>query len=104
MELQVWRGACLLSEFILHKKSLFENKTVVELGSGVGLAGMALGGTASTVYLTDNNTQALELARGNIGGIDAGGTTYKYRDLDWCMPPEFLEPREASRTVRQWRD
>ena len=52
--LQLWRGSLLLSDFILEKQSRgeFYNVVVVELGAGIGLAGMVAGRTAKTVYLT----------------------------------------------------
>lgn len=36
--LQVWRGALLLGDFLLHNRWTFENKRILELGSGVGLS------------------------------------------------------------------
>lgn len=41
--LQVWRGALLLADFLLHNRWKFENKRILELGSGVGLTSIAAG-------------------------------------------------------------
>ncbi|XP_055319004.1 methyltransferase-like protein 22 isoform X2 [Sitodiplosis mosellana] len=41
--LQVWRGALLLADFLLHNRWKFESKHILELGSGVGLTSIAAG-------------------------------------------------------------
>lgn len=39
--LQVWRGALLLADFLLHNRLNFADKCIVELGSGCGLSSIA---------------------------------------------------------------
>ncbi len=34
--LQVWRGACLLCDYMLHKQSIISSRHVLDLGAGVG--------------------------------------------------------------------
>lgn len=52
--LQVWRGALLLADFVIYNgKSHFHNKTVMELGSGVGLTSIAAAMFAKCVVCTD---------------------------------------------------
>lgn len=34
--LQVWRGACLLSDYMLHKQDVIRGRHVLDLGAGVG--------------------------------------------------------------------
>jgi hypothetical protein len=34
---QVWRGALVMSDYILHNRELFKDSTVLELGAGVGV-------------------------------------------------------------------
>ena len=36
--LQVWRGSLLLADFLLHNHEDFNDKSVLEVGSGTGLA------------------------------------------------------------------
>lgn len=50
--LQVWRGALLLADYIFSNPSIFEGKNVVELGSGVGLTGIAAAMHAQRVVCT----------------------------------------------------
>lgn len=51
--LQVWRGALLLADLVVHRgAAAFGGATALELGAGSGLAGVVLSRFASTVYLT----------------------------------------------------
>ena len=50
--LQIWRAALLLSDFIIHSQKLFEGKTVLELGSGVGLTSIVAGMFAKEIIST----------------------------------------------------
>jgi len=51
--LQVWRGALLLADFIIWKsKEEFENKTILEIGSGVGLTSIVAGFYAKKIICT----------------------------------------------------
>lgn len=49
---QVWRGAFLLNDFILSNRDLFSNKTILELGSGVGLTSILASVVAKKVVCT----------------------------------------------------
>nr|CAD7437726.1 unnamed protein product [Timema bartmani]CAD7451933.1 unnamed protein product [Timema tahoe] len=64
---QIWRGALLLADFVLHHGSnLLSDRTVLELGSGVGFTSVVAGMFASEVVCTDvNNGGILDLIRGN---------------------------------------
>ena len=52
--LQVWRGALLLADLLLHRgAAVFAEATALELGAGAGLAGLVLAGLGPrSVYLT----------------------------------------------------
>ena len=51
--LQLWRASFYLMDFIIANASLFQNKRVVELGAGLGVASMTASLYASQVYCTD---------------------------------------------------
>ncbi|XP_031776814.1 methyltransferase-like protein 22 isoform X1 [Nasonia vitripennis] len=53
--LQIWRGALLLGDYILSHPEVFQNKTVLELGSGVGFDSIIAGTLAKEVVCTDVN-------------------------------------------------
>lgn len=65
--LQVWRGACLLSDWLLHERRSIRDTDVFELGGGVGLVALAaaLSG-ARTVVCTDGLRAGVELAEANV--------------------------------------
>lgn len=51
--LQIWNGALLLSEFVIHcGNSILHNKNVLELASGTGLVGVVAGMYCSHVTCT----------------------------------------------------
>lgn len=50
--LQIWRGALLLGDYILSYPELFQNKVVLELGSGVGFDSIVAGTLAKEVICT----------------------------------------------------
>jgi predicted nicotinamide N-methyase len=53
---QIWRGALLLGDFVLHHgSSLLQGHTVLELGSGVGLTSIVAAMFASEVICTGDN-------------------------------------------------
>jgi len=50
---QIWRGAFVLSDFILaNAAKVFAGKTVLELGSGTGFSGIVASMVASKVIIT----------------------------------------------------
>ena len=50
--LQVWRGALLLADWVLHNSKLLNGTTVLELGSGTGLTSIAAATAAKEVVST----------------------------------------------------
>jgi predicted nicotinamide N-methyase len=63
----MWEAGYLLGEFILQNPSLFTNKTIVELGSGVGLSGLCLRHVnPKKVYLTDYMDQVMQNCQENM--------------------------------------
>lgn len=60
--LQVWRGALLLADLVLHRgAAAFGGATALELGAGSGLAGLVLSRFASTIYLTGESRAVCKL-------------------------------------------
>ncbi|XP_065085563.1 methyltransferase-like protein 22 [Ochlerotatus camptorhynchus] len=65
--LQIWRGALLLADYILHNEKKFKNRKILELGSGVGLTSIVSSLYAREVVCTDINVGGLlELIQANI--------------------------------------
>ena len=63
---QVWRGSCLLADFILHHEGLFSQACVLELGAGVGLTSIFLAKAGSQAIVTDVERSALDLVAKNL--------------------------------------
>ncbi|XP_055529894.1 methyltransferase-like protein 22 [Wyeomyia smithii] len=65
--LQIWRGALLLADYILHNEKKFKNRKILELGSGVGLTSIVSSFFAREVICTDINVGGLlDLIQANI--------------------------------------
>lgn len=59
--LQIWRGAFLLSDFVIHNfQEYFVGKKVLELGAGTGLVGIVAGMFSERVTLTGVRTLSSE--------------------------------------------
>ncbi|XP_061394853.1 methyltransferase-like protein 22 [Musca vetustissima] len=65
--LQVWRGALLLADYIFHRRDEFKDKTIMELGAGVGLTSLAAALYVKKVVCTDVDIGGiLDLIRNNV--------------------------------------
>nr|CAG4644251.1 EOG090X0C5G [Lepidurus arcticus] len=86
--LQVWRGAFLLADYILHNYQLLQGQTIIELGSGTGLSGIVASMVAEKVVCTDIDMgDILPLIRRNV---DRNKRLLKndvvVEELDFCKP------------------
>lgn len=65
--LQVWRGALLINDYIIHNRNRFMGKSLLELGSGVGLSSILAAKYCDTVCCTDLDIGGLlDLIRNNV--------------------------------------
>nr|XP_014351597.1 PREDICTED: methyltransferase-like protein 22 isoform X2 [Latimeria chalumnae] len=69
---QVWRGALLLADYILHNCFLFKKCTALDLGTGTGITSIIMATVAKTVYST--------------GGL------IKVKELDWLRDEFNTDP------------
>lgn len=87
--LLLWDSAIVLADTLADIGSL-EGRSVLELGAGVGLTGLAARHLKGRVVQTDHAPEALELARRNalLNGID--GITQRLADwTQWDAPGRF---------------
>lgn len=97
IECKIWPAAGILSRWLWQHRRLVQGQTVLELGAGVGTAGLAAAASgARRVVLTDINSAALRCARENCtrnGDVVREATTVAH--LDWARPP-VLEAADAA--------
>ncbi len=63
---ELWPSALALSEYVLENRLDFVNKRVLELGSGLGLCGIAATRAGAQVLFSDYEFQALKMIRTNF--------------------------------------
>ncbi|XP_076661478.1 methyltransferase-like protein 22 isoform X2 [Halictus rubicundus] len=101
--LQVWRGALLLADYILSNPDLFKDKTVLELGAGVGLTSIVASFLAKEVICTDVDVEGiLKLIRKNFLRNSSYIKSKIYvTELDFLKStwPTFYEKRMNEATI-----
>ncbi|KAL0586285.1 hypothetical protein ABG067_004134 [Albugo candida] len=63
----VWPVSIFLSWYLISQRDFLKDKTVLELGAGVGLSGLVASHFADKVYLTDGSEVVLDLLEKNVG-------------------------------------
>ena len=81
---EVWASGIALAEWCLAGNPL-AGRRVLELGCGVGIAGIAAALSGAQVVLTDYEPDALAFARCNAGR-NLAGSMPEFRLLDWRRP------------------
>ncbi len=85
---ELWPSAIALARYLLRNEEL-EGQSVLELGCGIGLAGVAAGLGGADVLFTDLQPDALRLAELNwLMNVQRPAHT---RQLDWRKPPDDLQ-------------
>ncbi|CAM9197549.1 unnamed protein product, partial [Ectocarpus fasciculatus] len=94
--LQVWRGAFLLADFIIHCRHSIQSKTIFEFGCGTGILGSILDlcGHTGGAFLTDYSDEIVALAARNIDERSRSAVQQEFRKeassgikarvLDWA--------------------
>ncbi|XP_058196365.1 uncharacterized protein LOC131312537 isoform X2 [Rhododendron vialii] len=62
----VWPGAMLLNNYLSANPELLRGRSVIELGSGVGITGILSRRFCNEAVLTDHNEEVLKILRKNI--------------------------------------
>ncbi len=78
---ELWPSAMALSEVVLLEKDRFTNKSVIEIGSGLGLPSIVASEFASNVLITDLLPDALIFAKKNA--LLNNKSNIDYNVLDW---------------------
>lgn len=62
----VWPGAVLMNNYLSTNAEMLAGRSVIELGSGVGITGILCSRFCRKVVLTDHNEEVLEIIKKNI--------------------------------------
>jgi predicted nicotinamide N-methyase len=86
---QPWPAAVMLVEHVL-RQGPASAAPILELGAGLGIAGLALTQAGRRVVITDYDEDALEFVRASarLNGLDV----HAVRTLDWRGPPPETYP------------
>jgi predicted nicotinamide N-methyase len=97
IQCKIWPAAAMLGRWLWRHRRLVSGQTVLELGAGVGTAGLAAAACgASRVVLTDINEAALRCARANCTrNGDVVQSVAAVAHLDWARPPMLDAADEA---------
>ena len=86
---RVWPSAIALSRFLLSHPQYTNNKTVLELGAGLGLPSIVAAGNAIKVISSDNVPEAISIIQQSA--THNGLQNLLVQLLDWNMLPENFE-------------
>jgi len=91
--MQVWRGALVLGDYLLHNQYLFKDCVGLELGAGSGFAGMILSRVAKRCFITDYDSEILQNCNRNVkvnSHLFYHDSVVKVRRFDWLDPLQKL--------------
>jgi predicted nicotinamide N-methyase len=93
----VWDGGLLLADYLQTFPELVKGKTVLELGSGMGLAGLVAAALGAKYVLLTDLSHVVDLLKRNIQENeslwrDAGCQDVQCAVLDWFNPDTLPQP------------
>ncbi|KAM0884526.1 hypothetical protein ACQ4PT_030920 [Festuca glaucescens] len=62
----VWPGAVLMNTYLSEHPETVKGRSIIELGSGIGITGILCSRFCKEVVLTDHNDEVLEIIKKNI--------------------------------------
>ena len=87
---KVWPSAIALVKVLQKHPSLIRDKTVLELGAGIGLPSLLMANEAKTIQVSDYDSEAVELFRKNIAHLQLHNV--QALQMDWNNLPENIDP------------
>jgi predicted nicotinamide N-methyase len=87
---KVWPSAIALHNVLQKHPSLIKDKTVLELGAGIGLPSLLMANEANAIQVSDYNSEAVELLRKNIAHLQLQNV--QALQMDWNNLPENIDP------------
>ena len=87
---KVWPSAIALHNVLQTHPILIRDKTVLELGAGIGLPSLLMASEAKTIQISDYDLEAVELLRKNIAHLQLQNV--QALQIDWNDLPENINP------------
>lgn len=78
---KLWPSSIAMVQFIQANTGLIKDKTVVEIGAGLGLPSFAIAGIVKSIEVTDYAAEAVELLETNIQHLQL--SNIRAKQLDW---------------------
>ena len=85
---KVWASSKAMVTFLQEEPNWIENKQVLEIGAGIGFPSFFIAQKASSVIISDYNSDAVSLAQKNINHLNINNATATV--LDWNHIPSEL--------------
>lgn len=86
---KVWPSAIALVKVLQKHPSLIKDKTVLELGAGVGLPSLLMADITKSIIISDYDSEAVELLQKNITHLQLQNA--QAIQLDWNNVPENMK-------------
>ncbi len=87
---KVWPSSIALHNMLKKHPSLIKDKTVLELGAGIGLPALMMAGITKSIQISDYDLEAVALLKKNIEHLQLQNA--EALQLDWNNVPENLHP------------
>ena len=93
--LQLWRASFYLADYLIHNPALTRDRTVLDLGAGLGVCSLIAALNANQVYCTDlaHIVQQAEtnfiINRDSLKEMSDKEPQIKFKQLDWSMFKEL---------------
>ena len=86
---KVWPSAIALHNVLQKHPSLIRDKTLLELGAGIGLPALMIADITKSIIISDYNSEAVELLQKNIAHLQLQNA--QAIQLDWNNVPENMK-------------
>jgi predicted nicotinamide N-methyase len=87
---KVWPSAIALHNVLQKHPSLIKDKTVLELGAGIGFPSLLMAEITKSIIISDYDSEAVELLQKNIEHLELENA--EALKLDWNALPETIHP------------
>ncbi|XP_049932391.1 protein N-terminal and lysine N-methyltransferase EFM7 isoform X2 [Nymphaea colorata] len=90
----VWPGAELLNNYLSNNKQILHGRSIIELGSGVGVTGILCSRFCREIVLTDHNDEVIKVLKKNIDVHSSGTVSHAdsfAEKLEWGNNSQLKE-------------